>query len=420
MDVVKRAAAHMAAVMRIILFIGFSIQIALGLVWLFCNFGNVQDFGEPDSALYEWLFGLAGKNHRVMYLLQLTAAFWAGNCLCGSLGAGSGSPEGEEHSCNGSGKGSKSFGGLWKLWSGLVLLTFPFALQCHLAVQPYSFMASLFMVLLSFPVKSLRGRRTGSRAAGGWKRRTGRLAGAAVCAGLLVLLSGATDREHREEPGRSFEAAMASRFAWPTIWNDRVYWTEDLRQIATDDVLWEIAYYPHNMEKLQARLEERAGKDGAKAYYLQIAKTGWEIHSSMVIRQIGWDVLGYMITPPVFQQQLMGNAYDSYTGRNYEVMRDHKPMLTRYYVDYACWWFGWMLVLVFGLTAIRMFLKRTPGWRKRMISLICCLIFSGVCSAILAMRGAGIMDYRLTIAVNELWLIWALLQMEQGNRGMDR
>ena len=39
MDVVKRAAAHMAAVMRIILFIGFSIQIALGLVWLFCNFG---------------------------------------------------------------------------------------------------------------------------------------------------------------------------------------------------------------------------------------------------------------------------------------------------------------------------------------------------------------------------------------------
>lgn len=410
----------MAAVMRIILFIGFSVQIALGLVWLFCNFGNVQDFGEPDSALYEWLFGLAGKNHRVMYLLQLTAAFWAGNRLCGSLGAGGSSPEGETPSGNGSGKGFGGFGGLWKLWRGLALLTFPFALQCHLAVQPYSFMASLFMVLLSFVVKGLRGRRTGSRAAGGWKRRTGCLAGAVICAGLLVWLSGAADPERREEPGRSLEAAMASRFAWPAIWNDRGYWTEDLRQIATDDVLWEVAYFPHNMKILQARLEEQAGKEGAKAYSLQIARTGWAVHSSMVIRQIGWDVLGYMITPPVFQQQLMGNAYDSYTGRNYEVMRDHKPILTRHYVDYACWWFGWMLALAFGLTAIRMFVERAPGWRKRMISLICCLIFSGVWSVILAMRGAGIMDYRLTIAVNELWLIWAILFMEQGNREIGR
>ena len=406
MDGGKRAAAHIAAVMKKILLIGFSIQTVLGLVWLFRNFGQIQDFGEPDSALYEWFFRLMGENHRIMYLLQLAAAFSAGNCLCSSLGAG----------FPGGGVRSGDYaGGLWKLWRGLVLLTFPFALQCHLAIQPYSFMASLFMVLLSLLVKSLGGRRAGSRAAGAWKRRTGCLAGAVLCAGFLVLLSGAADPEHREEPGRSFEGAMASRFAWPTIWNDQVYWTEELRQM-TEDVMWETAYFPHNMKKLQARLEERVGKDGAKAYYLQMAKTGWEIHSSMVIRQIGWDVLGYMISPPIIWQQLMGNAYDSYTGRNYEVMRDHEPILTRYYVDYACWWFGWMLVLSLGLTAIRMLLEKEPGWRKRMISLICCLVFSGIWAVILTMRGAGMMDYRQTIAVNALWLIWALLLMERGER----
>lgn len=399
MGFVKKAAVHIGAVIKKILFIGFSIQIILGLMWLYRNFGQVQDFGEPDSALYGWFYVLIGKNHFIMYLLQLIAAFLAGNCLLKRFGTAPAPGRG--------------WGGPLKLWKGLAMLTFPFALQCHLAIQPYSFMASLSLVLLSFLQGGFGRRRKGSPTAGAWKKRIGCLAGAAVCAGLVVLLSGAADRENGEEPGRSFEAAMASRFAWPTIWNDREYWPEELRQM-TEDVLWEVAYFPNNMKILQARLEESVGKEEAKAHNLQIAKTGWEIHSSTVIRQIGWDVLGYMFTPPVFQWQLKGNAYDSYTGRNYEIMRDHEPVLTRYYVDYACWWFGWMLLLALILTGIRLLLIKETDWRRSLIYLICCLAVAGAWAVFLAMRGAGMMDYRLTIAVNELWLVWALLLMEGG------
>lgn len=389
---------HIGSVIKKILFIGFSIQIVLGLIWLYRNFGQVQDFGEPDSALYGCLYALTGKNHSVMYLLQLAAAFLAGNCLLGRLGM---PPVWRNVS-----------GGLLTTWRGLVLLTYPFALQCHLAIQPYSFMSSLFLALLSLLPGGFGRRQKESSGAGAWKKRIGCLVGAAVCAGLIILLSGAADRDKREEPGRSFEAALASRFAWPTIWNDREYWPEELRQM-TEGVLWETAYFPNNMKILQARLEESVGKEEAKAYNLQIAKTGWELHSSTVIRQIGWDVLGYMFTPLVFQWQLKGNAYDSYTGRNYEIMRDHEPVLTRYYVDYACWWFGWMLLLALVLTGIRLLRTKERDWRGSLIYLICCLAAAGAWAVLLAMRGAGRMDYRQTIAFNELWLVWALLLMKQ-------
>lgn len=398
MEGVRKTAVHISAVIKRILFIGFSIQIVLGLMWLYRNFVQVQDFGEPDCALYGWFFRLIGENHHVMYFLQLGCAFLSGNCLMKRLGAE-----------NIPGKGLQR---LFTAWGGLVMLTFPFALQCHLAIQPYSFMASFFMAMLSFLLGSFARQREAVSSGRAWKRKIGYLAMSLFCAGLIIALSGVADRDKREEPGRSFEAAMASRFAWTTIWEDREYWSEELRQMA-ETVVWETAYFPHNMKILQTELETKAGKEGAKEYYLEIAKTGWELHSSKVIRQIGWDALGYIITPPVVQWQLKGNAYDSYTGRNYEIMRNHEPVLTRYYVDYAGWWFCWMLILSFLLTVLQVFLVKTIDWRRLILSVICCLSVSGVLTVILVMRGAGVMDYRQTIAVNELWLIWALLLMKR-------
>ena len=74
----KRMAPYLRAVSEGMLFIGFSIQIVLGICWMCCNFGQVQGFGEPDSALYAGIFRLLGEKPAVMYLLQLSAAFLAG------------------------------------------------------------------------------------------------------------------------------------------------------------------------------------------------------------------------------------------------------------------------------------------------------------------------------------------------------
>ena len=378
MQHVRKAAPHVRAVIKRILFIGFSVQIALGIFWMCGNFMQVQDFGEPDSALYGSLYGLLGRIPQVMYVLQLSLAFFAGYHFLQRL-----RPERIA----------------FALWRGLALLTFPFAMQCHLAVQPYSFMGSLFLLMLSFLLE-IRSR-----------KRLGYLALAAVCGAGYLALSGLADIQRRESPGHSFEGAMASRFSWPTMWNDLGRMPEELRG-KVEDVIWEASVCPDNMRLLYAALEDRVGVEKAREFYLEMARVGWEYHAPMIVRQIGWDILGYCVTPIVFQLQMEGDAYDAYSGRNYEIMRDHAPVLTRNYVDYSCWWFAWVLALSAAVTAAGAFLEkgRLP-LRGILGSAIVCAVLSGLLAGVLTMCGAGRMDYKYTIAVNELWLIWALLLM---------
>lgn len=396
MHVVKRAAGHAAAMIRGMLFIGFSVQILLGLAWMCRNFFHVQDFGEPEGALYGLLAGLFGGMPQIVYVLQIAAAF--------SVGYG-------------------FLQYLWPVeralavWRGLALLTFPFAMQCHLALQPYSLMGSFFLLLLLFLLRL-------------WNRRAMKdLALAFACGASVLALSGAADPGAWTGPGRSFQGAMASRFAWPTVWNDLARYPGELREM-TEDVAWEASICPGNMELFFAAVEDRVGTEEAKSYYLRIAEEAWDCHASMVIRQIGWDVIGYAVSPVIFRLQMEGEAYASCSGRNYEIMREEAPVVTRNYVDYGCWWFGCALLLALAsrvLAAVGREVSGSPERRKAGSGKVfrklagpvgICLLVSGILVLLYTMRGAGWMDYRATIAVNELWLCCALLAL--GGRRRER
>lgn len=249
----------------------------------------------------------------------------------------------------------------------------------------------------------------------GGRRGAGLLA-ALLCMAVYAGLSGAVDADRRGEPGYSLEGALASRFAWPTLWQDLGLYGEEVAE-AVGSLAWEASLYPDNMRLLQEGLESRVGPEAARGYYLRMAETGWEYHKTIVIRQIGWDVLGYAVTPVVFRLQMEGEAYDSYSGRNYEVMRENAPVLTRDYVDYGCWWFLYMLGIS-GILAPLLAVpdkgtepsgkRRRPGGRP-VLSLGICILASGLLVAALTMRGAGRMDYRQTIGVNALWYMGPLL-----------
>lgn len=391
MENVRKAAPILCGVLKGMLFIGFSIQIVLGICWLGCNFLQVQSFGEPESALYRGVLALFGANPAILYALQLAAAFSAGFFFLQNL------------------RPSKIG---FALWRALALVTIPFGLQCHLALLPYSFMSSAFILFLLFLLKIRR------------KGAVRPLLAALACAAALAGLSGAADPDKWEMPGHSIEGALASRFAWPTLWKDFGRYGEEA-QIVPYEVAWNSTFHSGDMRLFQESLESQAGVEAARKCYLQMAEVAWDYHASMIIRQIGWDVLGYAVTPVIFPLQMAGEAYDSYTGRNYEVMRENAPVLTRHYVDYGCWWFVWMLVLSFILAFCRALCrrdKRSCGEgrkcrRKTMITAGVCCLASGVLTAVLTMRGAGRMDYRETIAVYELWLAVPLFLMGGGRLG---
>lgn len=427
----------MSAVVRGILFTGFTVQILFGLIWMCLNFGYVQDFREAESVLYGGILNLAGGIPQIMYLIQTVFALWAGYYFLEKLQPSDRSISGK---CR-------------AVWRVLVLTSCPFALQCHLALLPFSFMNSLFLLLLSFilqaavrrkPVPDGPSRKECASGEPGELGKSGRkgpasdrpgkperkapagrhrcvlvlLTLAVLCGGLETALSGVADSANREKLGSSIEAAMASRFAWPTIWVDCSNWTEELQEI-TRDVAWEASFAPGNMELIEKAIEENAAPETAKSYYMQIAEVGWKFHAPMVIRQIGWDILGYTVTPVIMQLQLRGEAYDSYTGRNYEIMGGKAPVLTRNYVDYYSWWFVVSLLLTLVSVVLELIQGEKIRWRNVVASVLICLFFSGILAGVLALRGAGIMDYKYTVVVNQLWLIPALMLIWRNPKGLQ-
>ncbi len=374
---------HLGAIIKRILLIGFTIQMFLGIAWMCCNFMQVQDFGKiyfsgktllPEggySSLYYYLFVILGSIPQLMYLLQLSTAFMAGYYFLGML-----------------------VSRRYAVWGSLVLMTFPFAMQCHLAILPYSFMSSLAFLLFAFLWRLSK------------EEKLLAALGVVLCAILVPVLSGWPEAAGRKEAGHSLEAAMASRIAWPTLWNDYDRWPEELRDI-TRDVVWETTYYPGNMCLLYEAVESRTDLETAKEYYREMAEIAWTHHAPMVIRQMGWDVLGYVVTPVIFHLQLQGESYDSYTSGNYEAMRGNSPVLTRYYVEYGSWWFVCQTVLTGILAMLHISREGSFNWR----ALLLILVVSGIWVSVVTLRGAGMMDYKYTTAVNALWLVWSILEL---------
>ena len=419
----KKAVGYLITLLKGILFIGFSIQIIFGLVWMCFNFMQVQAFGEPEGTLYPLLLRVFGGVPQVLYLLQLGLAWFCTGELLKPIVR------------------SRT---IWQNWYVLVLLTLPFSMQCHLALLPYSFVCSLLFLEVSFCRNAMTAKQGIScvdiaKGSACWlilalllpeykwlggipmvlvvlfrvpalAKKLRRMAYSfliiAAFGGMIVgldRLPGAA-----EEQGKSFWFLLAHRICWPTVWNDASVWPEELKT-ATEPILWETTYNSGNMERLfKPALENAVGVEQAENYYRLMTNVAWQLHSSVIIRQMGGDVLVYVLPQVILPLQLEGIGYDSFSGRNYEIMLGKHFRLTKYYVNYSCWWF----IVAFGtalfLAVLRMALgekvtrRRVPGF------LIICALSAGAITMYYIMRGAGISDYKCTLAVSAAWTVWML------------
>ena len=458
----KKAARHFSVILKGILITGFSIQIAFGAVWMCFHFGCMQEFGGSEGILYRGLRALTGGQYWILYLLQLSVGFYAGYDFFRTF-----CPEGH----------------FWNSWRSLVLLSFPMAMQCHMALSPCSLVSSCFLLELSGVLAIVRGdavtkrtSHTKGKAAhriftegtgflrnlvrGGlcWlalslllpeyfilggiplvlavlfrlpvlRKRLPELGAAvlvlSVCGGVILGIGGLSGEKGYVPDRESVCFALFSRMAWPTLWPDSEHWPMEVQEAAAGCV-WESSQQADNMQIiLRPRLREKFGDRQAAQYYLQMAAYSWKRRTPLIIRQIGGDFLGYCMTPLILPMQLEGEAYASYSGRNYEMMFQDTPLLTKYYVRYGCKWFAVMLVLASMLAALNRICRRERRKscnenRKRFAQVLICLVPAGIVTAVYTFCGAGVMDYKRTVAVVLLWLAAALLGMrgaESENQG---
>lgn len=421
----KKAAGHITVILKGILFIGFSIQIILGLIWMCFNFAHLQEFSQASGILYRGLVSLAGEHYGILYTLQLGLGFCAGYRFLHRI------------------KSAKR--GL-NLWGSLVLLTFPMAMQCHLAVSPYSLISSLLLLELSGASAAVREEERAVRelalaglcwlllalflpeyfilgaapvalallfAIPSLRKRPRRLIYALLLSvafgGMIVGINTLAGEEDYLPDRETIAFSLCSRMTWPTAWPDFPDWPEEVQEVA-GGVAWDVSQYADNMQTiLRPVMKENFDDAQAAEYYLDMAAFSLKRHTSMVIRQVGGDFVSYLVTPLILPMQLRGETYASYSGRNYEHMFLHTPVLTKYYVNYSCWWFGVMLGVTVVLTLIRRPAYFRRSSRKEAAAVLLCLLWAGLTAALYTMRGAGIMDYKCTVAVNLLWLVWAVL-----------
>lgn len=408
-----------------ILFIGFGIQIILGIVWMCFNFTHLQEFSVSGGLLYQGIRALTGKAFVLLYAVQLALAGAVGYSFTGR--------------CHG---GNRFF----RIWGSLCLLTLPMAMQCHLAISPYSLSSSMFLLELFFAVKVLReeGRTLSevAKACACWMALTlilpeyfllgllpvlltvllklPALLKNLRCLGGIVLLTAAfggmiagiqelSGMEERPFSRENIAFCLFSRTGWPTIWHDAMAcWTDDEIPGVSVQMLQDMSNRAEDFRRVLKPLAEEAfTEDEAVAFFLKKASVGWILRPGQVIKQCGWDALCYGFSPICLPAQLTGWGGASYSGRNYELMLQCTPRLTGAYMRYGCWWFTAALPLsVPAALAGRLAGLRSTSGAKRWRIWGLCMFSAAALAAVYTMRGAGMMDYKCTIAAVLLWVIW--------------
>lgn len=442
---------HILIILKGVLFIGISIQTVLGIVWMCCNFPYVPQFGESlfymqasrtlrcdeyTGILYPLFLWIVRRNHYVVYVIQLAAAFAVSYRFLGIFLSGRN----------------------WKtLWGSLALITIPVVLQCHLALLPCSFAASFLLLEFSLLAEAVREKekRTLKRLAelsscwlllalllpeylylgaipvvlfyiafcrvrkGDQRTKFYGLLLAAAFAGMTVGINSLTQMQGAW--GRLQKTplmTLTQRTAWSNLLWDYEIWPEEMQDYVEEGIIWGTALYADDMENRFFPAVEQAVSDRiitrqqAEEFYRTMTKVAWNRHKAAIIKEIAWDMLGYAASPAFLQLFLMGRGYD--TGiRNYDFFLEHTPGLSKLCMDYGSWWFCAAAGLSAALQGLRLLYRALYGKGERgkgtAPAVLCCLVTAGAMILWYTAEGAGLLDYKKTAVIAELWMAWAVL-----------
>lgn len=431
-----KAITHVRAVFCRLLVVGLSVQIVFGILWMCCSFTGVQWFAksafyakvseslicdEYTGILYPFLLMLTGKKYLLLCLLQLAAAFFAGYVFVWALGV-------------------RSL--VWRIWGSLVLLTYPMAMQCHMAVLPDSFVFSCFLAELALILRAVRKERSSWRLEllgihilwllsalllpeygylGAlpvilfwiydvlrYRKNAGRrvayhLLLAAVFAGMIVATGNLTSREgYYGRAHKSFASTVFQRVAWSSLAEYYMDWPEELRSKVCEDKFAETVDYAENMELLLLpEIEQAVGVDAAKAFYWDVSRHVLSDNYRQVSYEVLWDGVSTLFPPVAVQELLEGRGYVSYLARNYETMRSECPLLTKLYMQYGAWWFVIGLVVAACLWLCDILQKR----KMQCFPILLCVLSAVFMAVWYVMESAGAWDYKKGLFVGALWII---------------
>lgn len=339
----RKIGKYCANVLGWMIFIGFTVQIVLGMLWMYNAFAGLRGFGEG-----------------IVCVGQIVLAGGAAFYFLHSIGVRR----------------------RWlKFFGSLAVITFPMTMQCHVAMGIQSVVSSLLLFMSGWMIGD-----------GGKGKFRYRLLLFLVAAGLVL----GTDRTYQGK--RGIAVCIASRFAWTTLMQTQLFWPQEYRDEIPLYIVLQSSYEADGIQRILAPyLRESLGEKEAGKTLRELSSLAWRWYKRRILKEITWDVAGYTVPPLVVPLQLKGRAYDSYTGINYRDILRPNPRLGRAYMDYGCWWFKMGLAIT-----VLLFLGDPRSLRFR--NAVTAILIGGLMVVVYTMGGAGCMDYRNTAYILCVWL----------------
>jgi hypothetical protein len=433
----RKLTGYFNAVAGRIIFIGFTVQIVWGFIWLICNFAHFQRFETVNSLLYPAILTAAegmGKlipipYYCFVYVLQIAVWFYAAYFFAGVMQKVF--------------AGAKYNGSFYRVWAALAIVTAVPVMQSILALLPYALTEALMLLELGIALEMSCGNKALDKAcikqitemsllwfvqalllheyllfasipiltailliALKGRRKYGKTTIAGIAALLAVsgLLAGiygiCSKADLYEESNPEFIRGMFGRTALTTVLKDWDSWTEEIDENIDFYIKNSASWYADNVTlEFIPYVDEKYGDD-ADDFYIRTIKEAWAIHRTQIVHEVLWDTAGYVCAPLIIKRQLQGEGYTSLTARNYDMMKRQAPIVTKYYVNFFLDWFliAFLIMLVSTLIKIKKLNKI-----KTAALLICIATYAVMCARYVIM-GAGIMDYKRTAVITATWI----------------
>lgn len=376
-------------IIGITIYIWMGIQIALGVIWGFCNLTKIPAFEESRELLSMSGKLVADEYTGYLYLLLIRGCTMVADLLGAPLGVflypvqliiAYVCYEYFLHKVVFRDQGERLRRRKWAPFYLGFILTIPMVLQVHMAVLPYSLASSLFVALMAgiicLCVSEEKEKKADVIRVGllwiisalicpdyAW------LCGICVVAGMVWYL---LTHKHfcgklaltalvsilcicgcntlLQTPGnngkmqKSAEGVLLRSVVWPNFVELSFFWGEEVHENWTMEELMLISMAPEQVsEEFGPVMEQKLGVKEARRVYREMIKQTIKVNTRDVLTGMGQEALTYLCPPVAVKVQLQGVG-ESYTGWNYGRMKDYAPRVTKYYVEYAL--SAWIYLLV--------------------------------------------------------------------------
>ncbi|MCR5801621.1 MAG: hypothetical protein K6G57_04745 [Lachnospiraceae bacterium] len=399
--------------LKYFLYIGFSIQIILGIIWGVLNISAVQPLGEFQVKMLSEK-GYAGAAS-LIYLIQFALALYSVGYFFVSSGI-------------------VKVGRKTAIWCAFAINTFPMIMQVHMALLPYSLLFSLTFLFFSFYAEKrplpmcmvwilsavvmpeygalllIPALVAVIKSADKKSVKIAMLtaviavsAGSLVCGGICG---------HRP---RTVAETMYEKVAWSFYTKDSWRWMPVFYDTLGQESMETAMTDPGKVDsEIVRRSIDKMGKDEAEHWFDFYAKVALKESSNGLLPEIAKDALGNAVSPVMMIAKFKGIGNHSYMLGNYAAMKRHTPMLTKIYVYFGLCWFPVAVAAGMICSTIMLIGKNRTLWKAGGSVFLFMILTGGMMAAWHTLTDpSGTQDYKVTTFVTSLWLIFGLCGVDE-------